>query len=108
MFLIVSKYLVPKGYGGITIFPFVFFRSKSHAADAISVNHEKIHLRQQAEMLVLLFFVWYSIEFAVRFIKYRHWNKAYRNICFEREAYANEADFQYLRKRKWWNFLHYI
>jgi len=108
MFLIVSKYLVPKGYGGITIFPFVFFRSKSHAADVVSVNHEKIHLRQQAEMLVVAFFLWYLIEFAIRFAKYRNWHKAYRNIGFEREAYQNEHDADYLRRRTWWKFLQYI
>jgi hypothetical protein len=108
MFLIVSKYLVPKGYGGITVFPFVFFRSKSHAADAVSVNHEKIHLRQQAELLVVLFFIWYAIEFLIRIIKHGNWHKAYRNISFEREAYANEADLSYLARRAFWGFLNYF
>lgn len=108
MFLIVSKYLVPKGYGGIAIFPFVFFRSKSQLQDVVSVNHEKIHLRQQAEMFVLPFFIWYVLEFLIRIMRYRNWDKAYRNICFEREAYANESDPSYLQQRKWWKFLHYI
>ena len=108
MFLIVSKYLVPKGYGGITIFPFVIYRSKSHASDAVSVNHEKIHLRQQAEILVIPFFLWYGIEFVIRLMKYWNWQKAYRNISFEREAYAEEANQEYLRHRPFWRFLRYL
>ena len=108
MVLIVSKYLVPKGYGGITVFPFVFFRSKSHADDLVSVNHEKIHLRQQAELLIVLFFLWYGLEFLVRLFKYRSWHKAYRNISFEREAYANESDLIYLKRRRFWKFLDYL
>jgi hypothetical protein len=108
MFLIVSKYLVPKGYGAITVFPFVFFRSKNHAADKISVNHEKIHLRQQAELLVLPFFLWYLLEFLIRLVTYGNWQKAYRNIGFEREAYGNENDLAYLKKRQWCKFLQYL
>jgi hypothetical protein len=108
MFLIVSKYLVPKGYGGITVFPFVFFRSKYHAGDVVSVNHEKIHLRQQAELLVVLFFIWYGLEFLVRFAKHRNWNNAYHSISFEREAYANESNLVYLKQRRFWRFLNYL
>ena len=108
MFLIVSKYLVPKGYGGIAIFPFVFFRSRSSASDPVSVNHEKIHLRQQAELLVLPFFIWYLIEFIVRLVVCRNWSKAYKNISFEREAYSNEKNLDYIAKRRWCKFLHYL
>src|SRR6476620_8423134 len=108
MFLIVSKYLVPKGYGGITVFPFVFFRSKEHAADKVSVNHEKIHLRQQAELLVLPFFIWYGVEFLIRIAKYRSWHQTYLNISFEREAYKNESNPNYLSRRPWCKFLHYV
>lgn len=108
MFFIVSRYLVPKGYNGITIFPFVFFRSKNLVKDRISVNHERIHLRQQAELLILLFFLWYGLEFLCRFLKHWNWQKAYRNISFEREAYANEANFSYLKHRGFWRFLRYL
>ena len=108
MFLIVSKYLVPKGYGGITIFPFVFFRSKSLAADVVSLNHEIIHLWQQAEMLIIGFFLWYGIEFIIRFAKIGDWQVAYRGICFEREAYAEEANRTYLQRRPFWRFLRYL
>ena len=62
--------------------------------------HEEIHSRQQKEMLVVFFFLWYGLEFFVRLIQYRNWDKAYRNISFEREAYAMQEDMNYKYKRK--------
>lgn len=108
MFLVVSKYLIPKGFGGIAIFPFLILRAKVHAADAVYINHEKIHLRQQSELLILPFFIWYGLEFLFRLLQYRDRNLAYRNISFEREAYRNENNLAYLQKRNWWKFLHYL
>ncbi|WP_298221100.1 hypothetical protein [Flavobacterium sp.] len=105
MFLIVSKYLIPKGYRGMTLFPFVFVRNHEDRHDLVTVNHERIHLRQQLELLVLPFFVWYGLDFLVKLIRYRDKNKAYRNVIFEREAYANEKDLDYLKSRSFWKFL---
>src|SRR4051812_29775840 len=107
MFVIVSRYLIPKGFGGITIFPFVILKTEDHAVDAVYVNHEKIHIRQQLELLVLPFFVWYGIEFMVRLVQYRSKTLAYQNISFEKEAYANEKRLDYLKSRRFWNFLRY-
>ncbi len=72
------------------------------------LNHEKIHLRQQAEMLVLPFYIWYSIEYLMRLAQYRNGRTAYRNISFEREAYHNESDNTFLYNRPFWNFLKFI
>jgi len=107
MFLIVSKYFIPKGYRGLTVFPFVFLRARTDRDFSVLVNHEKIHLRQQLELLVLPFFAWYFIEYLFRLVQYGNHNKAYRNICFEREAYQNEEDLDYLKKRPFWKFLNY-
>lgn len=108
MFLIVSKYLIPKGYRGMTVFPFVIVRTKKEAGFAVLMHHEKIHIRQQLELLVLPFFVWYGLEYLVRMVQYKDKNKAYRNISFEREAYANEKDLIYLKTRPFWKFLKYL
>lgn len=107
MFLIVSKYFIPKGYRGLTVFPFVFLRARTDRDFAVLVNHEKIHLRQQLELLVLPFFSWYFMEYLFRLVQYGNHSKAYRNICFEREAYQNEKDLDYLKKRPFWKFLNY-
>jgi len=63
--ILISKYLVPKGYVGITIFPFVFLKHKYLKTDINLVNHENIHLRQ-LELLIVLFYLWYVIEFFIR------------------------------------------
>jgi len=108
MFLIATKYLIPKGYRGMAIFPFVFVKHTLDKEDEVFLNHERIHLRQQLELLVIPFFVWYFLEFLVRFIQYKRWDLAYINISFEREAYANEKDFGYLKRRFFWSFSKYI
>jgi len=108
MFLIVTKYLIPKGFRGFTAFPFVFAQYKLDKENAVFVNHEKIHLRQQLELLIIPFFILYFLEFLVRLIQHRNRDLAYRNISFEREAYAKEKDFDYLKQRNFWNFLRYI
>ena len=106
--IFISKYIVPKGYTGITIFPFVFLNDKASKADKVLINHEMIHLRQQIELLIIPFFIWYGFEFLIRCIQYRNRNLAYRNISFEREAYANENDFNYLKSRSFFNYLKYL
>jgi hypothetical protein len=108
MFVIVAKYLIPKGYRGLTLFPFVFIKYRFDSDDKVLVNHEKIHLRQQLELLVLPFFVWYFVEYAVRLLQYKNANLAYRNISFEREAYANERHLDYLKRRPFFSFLNYL
>jgi hypothetical protein len=105
MILIASKYLIPKGYTAMAIFPFVLLRDKKLQENAVLINHEKIHLRQQAELLILPFYIWYVAEYLLRLIAYRDRNKAYRNISFEREAYTNESNSNYLKNRPLWNFI---
>ncbi|MDO7137557.1 hypothetical protein Q5N70_11300 [Algibacter lectus] len=104
----ISKYLVPKGYTGITLYPFVFLKHKTLKNNIVLLNHEKIHLKQQIEMLVLPFYIWYGFEFVLRFIQLKNWHAAYKNISFEREAYLNEKNLQYLNDRRFWRFLKYI
>lgn len=108
MFLIVTKYLVPKGYRGIALFPFVFVKYSMDKENAVFVNHERIHLRQQLELLIIPFFILYFLEFLLRLIQYRNRDLAYRNVSFEREAYTNEKDLYYLKQRSFWLFLKYI
>ncbi len=102
--VVVCKWLVPYGYVGITIYPFIFLRSKQNK-NAKVVNHERIHLRQQLELLIVVFFIWYLIDYFIKLIKYRNRKKAYRNIIFEKEAYSNERDFNYLKRRKLYSYL---
>lgn len=108
MFLIVSKYLIPKGYAGMTVFPFIILKQKSYLDNKSTINHEKIHIRQQIELLILPFYLIYFGNLFINIIRYRNFQMAYRNIIFEREAYANEKNLDYLKSRSFWRFLKYI
>ncbi|TDD94406.1 hypothetical protein [Flavobacterium cellulosilyticum] len=107
MFLIVSKYLIPKGYRGLTLFPFVFVKYRFDIDNLVFINHERIHLRQQLELLIIPFYVWYIIAFFIRLIQFKSKDLAYRNISFEKEAYSNERNLDYLKQRPFWEFLKY-
>lgn len=98
---VIRNKLIPfKGYKAITFFPFIFVR-KDVTFNEVDLNHENIHGMQQVEMLLVLFYAWYIIEYLVRLVMYSfNSDKAYRNISFEKEAYRNETDFNYLRNRK--------
>ena len=106
--IFISKHIVPKGFIGITLFPFIFLKRKDLKHNAELVNHEKIHLQQQKELFVVFFYFFYGIEWFLKFLKYRNGFLAYKNISFEREAYLNETNLYYLDKRKNWAFINYL
>lgn len=60
--IFVSKYITPKGYSGITLFPFIFLKRKDMLENKVLINHEKIHLRQQIELLIVPFYAFYILS----------------------------------------------
>lgn len=108
MILIVFKYLTPRGFRGLTFYPFVFLADKDDKLNEVFINHEKIHIRQQLELLIVPFYLWYFIEYLIRLLQFRNRKKAYYSISFEKEAYANEKDLEYLKSRSFWRFLRYF
>lgn len=92
---------------GITIFPFIFLRESAFKENKILINHEKIHIRQQLELLIIFFYLWYVVEYYYWYFNLKDKHLAYRNISFEREAYAMEEDLNYLETRKIWSFWKY-
>lgn len=106
--IIVNKYLVGRHFVGIALWPFIVVNNSFLKKDTIFINHEKIHIRQQAELLVIPFYIFYLTEYIFRVMQYRNSKKAYRNISFEREAYYNEENLNYLKTRKLWNFIKYL
>lgn len=107
MFIIISRHFIPKGFSAITFYPFIFVKNKNIKNDIVVINHEKIHVKQQIELFIIIFFVWYVIEFIYLFFRYKNFKKAYKNIVFEREAYSNEKDEKYIGKRKIFSFYNY-
>lgn len=99
---IISPFMKIKG---ITLWPFVITRSN---VNWVTLNHECIHIKQQIELLIIPFYIWYFSEWIWGLFKYRSGIKAYLNISFEREAYANDCDQYYLKSRKPYSFLKYL
>jgi hypothetical protein len=98
---IFSFLLGMKKFGGIralAFYPFIIVSEKTIIDDQLLI-HEKIHLRQQRELLVIPFYIWYLIAL---------WRKGYDNISFEKEAYSNDNNRKYLRFRKPFSFLNYL
>ena len=108
MIVLVNKFLLAKGFNGVSLWPFVILKNESFKNDPVLLNHEKIHLKQQAEMLLVFFYLWYGIECGIKFLQYKNKYLAYRNISFEKEAYENELNINYIRSRKFWGFLKYL
>ena len=84
---------------GLAILPFIFVRTHEGKNDPVLINHERIHLRQQIELLFIGFIFWYYIAM---------FRKGYRGISFEREAYANQDNLNYLKERKLFAFYRFI
>lgn len=93
--MILKTNILPRGVIAITLFPFILTRSK----DTVTLNHERIHLIQQIEMLVIFFYILYLFEWLT---------KGYYGICFEKECYLNESNLNYLKKRKMFAWVKYL
>ena len=86
---------------GITLFPFIFLIDFDD--DAIDkediiyekkeiINHETIHFQQLLETGVIGFYAIFILEFIIKSIIHRNFQKGYLNISFEKEAYKNMKD----------------
>ncbi len=97
---VISTCLMPRGeYVAITLFGLVFV-PRGICLSPTMLNHERIHCKQQLEWLYVPFMLLYVAEWIVGMIRFRNWGKAYRNISFEREAYAHQNDSDYPAKRR--------
>lgn len=84
---------------GITIWPFIFSK-KYYRGDVRHTTHERIHLRQQLECLLVFFPIIYFGQYLwFRAHRINHMD-AYKKLSFEQEAYANHSNLDYLKTRK--------
>lgn len=98
----------------------------------VDLNHERIHERQMKELLYIFFYLWYGVEWVVRLVQFWKVGRsayrtsalkglkrlkevfgklnymAYRNVSFEREAYQNEGNMDYLESSTTLAFLRYL
>lgn len=94
-------------YSAMAIYPFILIKRNELRNDASLIYHERIHHRQQLELLIVPFYLLYLLNYLYNLAKYRKHFKAYQEIIFEREAYAMDKDYDYLKRRKFWQFLKY-
>lgn len=96
MKIIISRW-VPKQYA-VNIFGTIWTRSLKGLTPRL-LNHEKIHTAQQKELLWIPFYLIYFFEWLIRLVQFHNSEKAYRSISFEREAYGNDFNLNYLHTR---------
>ena len=106
--LIIETKNFPFGrYTTINICGIIF--TKKDILDSTTITHEAIHSKQIFELLIIFFYLWYVIEFIIHYISNGFkWHEAYKNICFEKEAYTNQYDLKYISNRKQYSFLNYL
>ena len=105
MIILVVSFMKRKG---MAFFPFIFLQKDSGRLDKVLMNHERIHIRQQLETLIVPFYLIYLINYLYNIITTLEHETAYRNILFEREAYDHQHDQNYLKTRKFFGFLNYL
>ena len=99
---------------GMSLFPFVVLREKFlhnpqyKITNEMLIKHETIHFKQQVELMVIPFYILYFLEYLIKLIIYGDSATAYKNISFEREAYNNDENFDYLNSRKRYNWIKLI
>lgn len=93
----------------IVLWPLIIYNTRSkNLVSSTTRNHEMIHVRQLYELLIIGFYLIYILEWFMLLFKYDHIEEAYRNISFEIEAYKNQHDLSYLKKRKAFSWFKYL
>jgi hypothetical protein len=88
----------------ICLWPFIVLKNDNLKKDRSLINHERIHWKQQLELLIVFFYLIYVAEYLyLRLLKRLNHAQAYRNISFEKEAYEYEAVKGYLKNRRVYN-----
>jgi hypothetical protein len=93
---------------GMALFPFILLAKPELRHNPQLMRHERIHHRQQIELFILPFYIAYLGQyFYFRLKGYTH-DRAYRALCFEREAFTQDTNPEYLRRRVPFSFLRYL
>mgnify|MGYP003127941024 CR=1 FL=1 len=101
---VILSYVAPIDINAIAFGPFVWSRG---VMDEQLKNHETIHYHQQLELLFVGQWLLYVFYWLKGLIKYKDGEVAYRESPFEREAYANDQNLDYLKNRERFAWRHY-
>jgi len=101
--LVITRHLpLPRHFYAINLCGFILARRPLTETE---LRHERIHSRQQRELLYVGFLVWYGVEWLCHYARQHDAWAAYQSIRFEREAYQHQGDPAYLKRRRpyqWW------
>lgn len=116
----------------ITIGPWVFTKLKESEVPQYVRNHECTHARQWTEITLLVgllllvavlacgvsawcflavplaYYLWYGVEYLVRFCILQNGRKAYLAVSFEQEAYGHETDADYNENANYFAWVKYL
>jgi len=98
--IIWNKIIPLKGYIALSFYPFIFIRKEYKKSSNLNVifNHEKIHFEQQKE----LYFIFFYIKYIYWWLKF-----GYKQNPFEKEAYSNEYNLNYIKQRDKYSYKKY-
>lgn len=96
-----------EGYLAINLFGVLFVRGKKPLSERV-IRHEEIHTAQMKEMAYIFFYLWYCVEYVIVRFMHRTQKGAYKDVSFEEEAYINEVDAEYLKKREPYAWAKYL
>jgi hypothetical protein len=136
--MIIRNSLIPFGsFLAINLCGLIFVR-RGYTFTPTDLNHERIHTRQQLELLFLPFFLLYILEWLFRLLQTfftsspqtlhpspltnnpspftlnqepftkNPFLRAYYRISFEREAYQHQTDLDYLSHRPLFAWFRYL
>ena len=104
MKIVRSRYLPLRGFDAINLCGVLFVHQGVYLSGEL-INHERIHTAQMRELCFVMFYVLYLVEWLVRLPRR---GNAYRSISFEREAYDNQRNANYLSQRRHFAWRHYL
>lgn len=98
---IIRNNIIPfKGFAAINLFGILFVRKDAVITER-TLRHEAIHTAQMKELFYIGFYLLYIWYWIVNLFRYKFASHtAYRNICFEKEAYIYSAYDNYLEYRQ--------
>lgn len=104
---IIYNKIIPFGkrFYAINLFGILFAKGP---CDIVTLNHERIHTIQIKEFLYIPFYIFYVLEWTIRILMTGNLYKAYENISFEREAYHNQYNLNYLKNRRHFSCIRYL
>ena len=98
MKIVYNNFIPFKGFSAINLFG-IFFARKGVKISKKIINHELIHTAQMKELYYVLFYIIYIYYYAMY---------GYKDNPFEREAYLNQSNDNYLNERIKFSYKNYF